>query len=111
MYCLRKSFAEAHCFPRASLATKTWCLFLRFFGERTRHLRSCSAVMSLGQLPRDFTADQRYLPVTYVTTCPYQCVDVIDAGLIVLDSDWRIRAWNEWMTMASGISTRAHCYR
>ena len=30
--------------------------------------------------------------------------DVIDAGLIVLDSDRRVRAWNEWMTVASGIA-------
>jgi PAS domain S-box-containing protein len=30
--------------------------------------------------------------------------DVIDAGLIVLDSDRRVRAWNEWMTIASGVA-------
>jgi PAS domain S-box-containing protein len=30
--------------------------------------------------------------------------EVIDAGLIVLDPDTRIRAWNEWMATASGIA-------
>src|SRR5215212_7790623 len=29
--------------------------------------------------------------------------DVIDAGLIVLDSERRVRAWNEWMTAGSSI--------
>jgi PAS domain S-box-containing protein len=30
--------------------------------------------------------------------------DAIDAGLIVLGSDGRVRAWNEWMTITSGIA-------
>jgi PAS domain S-box-containing protein len=30
--------------------------------------------------------------------------DVIDAGLIVLDCNRRVRAWNEWMAVASGIA-------
>jgi PAS domain S-box-containing protein len=29
--------------------------------------------------------------------------DVIDAGLIVLDCNGRVRAWNDWMAVASGI--------
>src|SRR5438309_136349 len=30
--------------------------------------------------------------------------EVIDAGLIVVDSTRRVRAWNEWMAAASGVS-------
>ena len=32
-------------------------------------------------------------------------VDVIDAGLIVVDSDRRIQVWNEWMVAASGVKS------
>src|SRR5215213_4153696 len=34
-------------------------------------------------------------------------LDAIDAGLIVLNSDKRVRVWNEWMAVASGISAEA----
>ena len=34
-------------------------------------------------------------------------LDAIDAGLIVLSSDKRVRIWNEWMAVASGISAEA----
>jgi PAS domain S-box-containing protein len=30
--------------------------------------------------------------------------EAVDAGLIVLDSDRRVHAWNEWMTAASGVT-------
>lgn len=33
--------------------------------------------------------------------------EVVDAGLIVLDHDMRVRAWNEWMTTAAGIAFKA----
>ena len=39
---------------------------------------------------------------------PFSSVfDVIDAGLIVLDSDGCVRAWNEWMAAFSGIAAAA----
>jgi hypothetical protein len=37
--------------------------------------------------------------------------DVIDAGLIILDFERRVRAWNEWMTIASGIDGASACNR
>jgi PAS domain S-box-containing protein len=33
--------------------------------------------------------------------------EVIDAGLIVLDAEMRVLAWNEWMVAASGIAARS----
>lgn len=32
--------------------------------------------------------------------------DIVDAGLIVVDSNRRVRAWNEWMASASGVSSK-----
>ena len=38
-------------------------------------------------------------------------LDALDAGLVVLDRDWRVTRWNGWMESASGMSAAAVCGR